>query len=184
MKFRPITLAVGLISIIIILSISGCFVSNSNSEVDLRNEFTKSKSFRIITYEKIHKAISGKAQIAIKNDSSFQNIVNIQMNGQKDNEGLVMKWIQQSNPAATFTEVSSLYKDLSRAVEAFREEFADNEKNLARIKKEHDNLLDKFPGSIIFSILGRKHLEYQPIISDATKQVFETGIDNNDKIFN
>lgn len=173
---------IGIIAVLI-LTFSGCFISKSNQEIDLRNTFTQKKSERVTIYDKMWKTLSGKSQVALRNDSSFRTIVNIQMQGQKDGEGVMWKWIQQSNPTATYGEVSALYKDLSRSIEAYRNEFADIEKTLQDVKLQHDNLITKFPGSLILWILNRKKLEYIPITSDRTDEVFKTNKDNNVNVF-
>lgn len=177
-------LTIALIVGVIIVTFAGCFISKSNQEIGLKNKFTQKKSERTAMYDKMWKTLSGKSQVALKNDSSFQQVVNIQMQGQKDGEGVMWKWIQQSNPTATFAEVSSLYKDLSRAIESKREEFFESEKMLQDIKLQHDNLMSKFPSSFILWILGRKKLEYAPITSDRTDDVFKTNKDNNVNVFN
>jgi len=184
MKFNAKILAISGIALILILSIGGCFISKSNAEIDLRNSFTQASSERTTIYDnKVYKVVAQKTQIALKNDSSFIKVVNAQMEGQKDAPGLFMKWIQQSNPTATFTEVSALYKDLGRTVESVRTEFVEQEKKMQDIKKQHDNLLSKFPSSIVLSILGRKHLVYKPITSDKTDKIMTTGKDNDINIF-
>jgi hypothetical protein len=57
------------------------------------------------------------------------------------------------------------------------------EKMIQNIVMEHNNLIDKFPGSLWNSFLGRKHLEYKPITSDRTDEVIRTGKDNDVKVF-
>lgn len=157
-------------------------ISISNNEVDLRNNFNQKITERTTVYDnKIFKTVAGKVQITLRADTSFQNVVNAQMNGQKDAPGLFMKWITQSNPAATWASVQELYKDLSRTVEAVRSEFVEIEKTLQDIKFQHDNLRRKFPSSIVIG--RRKELVYKPITSDRTDDVIRTGKDNNVKVF-
>jgi len=159
------------------------FVSFSNGEVDLRATFNKHYTDRTAAFDKMWKTLSQKGQIAVRNDSSFQNIVKIQMSGQKDGEQVVMKWIQQSNPTATFTEVSKMYQDLSRAIESERTSFLERETTLSSIQMEHFKLLNKFPGSFYNIFMGRKPIEFKPITSDRTDDVIRTGKDNNVEVF-
>jgi len=159
-------------------------ISASNREVELRNKFTEQFDNRSALYDKVFKTIKQKGQVAKQNDSSFRYNVNAIMAGRKDAEGLMMKWIQESNPNANFSEVSALYKDLSRAIEAQREEFFQQEKLLRSVKREHDDLLGKFPGGFLLkTILGRKNLEYTPITSDRTENAVKTGKDNDIEVF-
>lgn len=176
-------LGIAAIITVLVLVLGGCFVSKSNREVDLRNSFTQKKSERTAFYDKMWKIISQKGQVALRNDSSFRENVNIIMSGRKDAPGLFMKWVTESNPNANFAEVSALYKDLSRSIEAEREGFFQQEKVLQDIKLQHDNLRTKFPSNLVLWILGRKELDYKPITSDQTDEVMKTGKDNNTKVF-
>lgn len=170
---------VGLFAFITVVST----ISTSNSEVDLRNRFKQHMDQRTAFYDKMWKTISGKGQVALKNDSSFQKIVNMQVTGQKGGDQLMMQWVTQSNPAATFEQVTLLYADLSRAIESERDGFFMEEKMIQGIVYEHDNILGKFPSGFILGMFGRKSLEYKPITSTRTDEVMKTGKDDNDKVF-
>lgn len=171
----------------ILLIFSGIFLANyvsfSNQEIDLKTRFTQKYDERTAFYDKMWKTLSQKSQIALRNDSSFRENVNIIMTGRKDAPQLFMKWVTESNPNANYEEVSALYKDLSRSVEAQREGFFVEEKYLQDIVREHSNLIQKFPGSLYNSIAGRKAIEYKPISSTITDQVIKTGKDDNVKLF-
>ena len=172
---------------IIALFVFGIFtsvISTSNREVDLRNRFKQKMDERTAFYDKMWKTISQKSQIAVKNDSSFVRNVNIIMSNRKDAEGLVMKWVQESNPNANFDQVSALYADLSRTIEGERDGFFMQEKMIMDIVLAHDNIMTKFPsGFILSSFMGRTRLVYKPITSDRTDDVIKTGKDNDTKVF-
>ena len=159
------------------------FFSFSNQENRLRNQFKAEMSNRTAFYDKMYKIISQKSQIAVRNDSSFKDNIHMIMDARKDGEQVFFKWIQESNPNANFGEVSALYKDLSRAVEAEREGFFIQEKRLADIVQQHDNLLSVYPGAFYNIIFNRQPLEYKPISSDRTEDVMKTGKDNDTKVF-
>jgi hypothetical protein len=178
-----ITLSVVGFLLIFGFSIFSSAISFSNQEVELRNRFKQKIDERTAFYDKMWKTLSQKSQIAVKNDSSFVRNVNAIMAGRKDAQGLVMKWVQESNPNANFDQVSALYQDLSRAVEGQRDGFFMQEKMIMGIVLEHSNLIDKFPGSFWNSFYGRTRLEYKPITSDRTDEVIRTGKDNDVKVF-
>ena len=174
---------IGLI-LITLFTVIVSVISTSNSEVDLRNRFKQKMDERTSFYDKMWKTLTQKSQIAVKNDSSFYRNVEAIMGGRKDAPNLFMKWVKESNPNANFDQVSSLYQDLSRTVEAQRDGFFMEEKVIQGIVLEHNNLLDKFPsGFILKTIMGRKPLEYKPITSDRTEDVIKTGKDNDVKLF-
>ena len=74
---------IGAIVIFVFSLISG-FIGFSNKEVDLRNRFTQKITERTAFYDKMWKTLSGKSQVALKNDSSFAKNVNAIMAGRKD----------------------------------------------------------------------------------------------------
>ena len=168
---------------IVAIYLGSSFISVNNRDKMLRNTFIQKIDQRTAFYDKMWKIISQKSQIALKNDSSFQNIINIQVTGQKNGENVMWAWVQQSNPTATFTEVSKLYADIGRVVESEREGFYEREIDLQSVVQQHSNLVDMFPGSMIMWILGRDKLVYKPITSDQTDNVIKTGKDNNTELF-
>jgi hypothetical protein len=170
------------LGVIMLFVFIGNFVSFSNNEIDLRNTFEQKIDERTSFYDKMYKVISQKSQIAVKNDESFRKNINIIMEGRKDSEGVFMKWITESNPNANYAEVSVLYKDLSRAVEAQREGFFNEEKVLQDVVRQHKNLIQKFPNSFYNIFYGRTKLEYTPIKSSLTEEVMKTGKDDNVKL--
>jgi hypothetical protein len=172
----------GTITLFLVILVSG-FISFSNSEIDYKNSFNQKFSERTSFYDKMWKTLNQKGQIALRNDSSFRQNVDIIMSGRKDAQGLFMKWVTETNPNANYSEVADLYKDLSRSVEAQREGFFQQERYLQDIVKQHSNLLEKWPGSFYNIFFGRKKLEYKPITSTITDEVIKSGKDDNVKLF-
>lgn len=177
----PITL-IGAFLVLGFFLVTG-FISFSNQEIDLRNQFTQKMDQRTAFYDKMWKTIAQKSTVAIKNDSSFQNNVNVIMAGRKDAGDLFMKWVQETNPNANFDAVSTLYADLSRAIEGQRDGFFMEEKFVQGIVLEHSNHIQKFPGSFYNFFMDRPTLVYKPITSDRTDDVIKTGKDNNIDLF-
>lgn len=174
------TIAILGIVLIPILIIIFSTISLSNREVLLRNQFEQKIDQRTAFFDKMFKIISQKSQITIKNDSSFRKNVEIVMSGRKDSEGLVMKWITETNPNANYSEVSSLYRDLSRTIESQREGFFVEEKMIQDIVRQHKNMIRTFPsGFILKNLFGVEEIVYKPITSDITEEVIKTGKDNN-----
>lgn len=172
-------IGLGVIFIIVLFS---NFVSFSNTEIDLRNTFDQKIEERTSFYDKMYKVISQKSQIAVKNDESFRQNINIIMEGRKDAPQVFMKWITETNPNANYNEVSELYKDLSRSVEAQREGFFNQEKVIQDVVRQHKNHIQKFPNSFYNVFMGRQALIYKPITSSITDEVMKTGKDDNVKL--
>lgn len=105
------------------------------------------------------------------------------MSNRKDSQGLMMKWVTESNPNASFSEITKLYGNLLRVIESNRNQLYTIEQELTDIVREEEDLVGQFPNNIIFSILGRPALQYKPITSDRTDDVIKTGKDNNVDVF-
>lgn len=172
---------IGVAAILLISVVSG-FIGFSNREIELSNSFFQKKDERTASYDKMYKVVAQKTQIAVKNDSSFRNMVNIIMEGRKDAQQVVFKWVQEQNPGATFDQVTKLYSELGQTIEAQREQFFQEEKMLQDINRVHEDLIRKYPGSFYNLFFKRKSFEYTPIKSSLTEQVMKTGKDDNIKL--
>jgi len=157
-------------------------ISFSQSEIELSNQFNQKLNERTTQFDNMKKKLSMNSQIAKINDSSLLRLVKAQMEGQKIGENTAFVWIQQSNPSISFSEVSKIYDKLGRLVEAERDQFKQREEMLQDIKYQHENLINKLPGSLINLFLKRKPLNYVPIQSDETEQIMKSGKDNSDKL--
>lgn len=166
---------------LLFILVGGCTQYNKiqNKEID----FEREDKVRVAQYDKMWKILKQKGIVAKTNDSSFQRVVDAVMAGRKDGEGLAMKWIQEQNPTAQFSEVSSMYKDLSRTIEAERNSFFEQEKKMAEIVADHDRLRRTFPGSIWAMVFGTKPINYKPIQSSRTEDVMKTGKDDDVSVF-
>jgi hypothetical protein len=170
------------LGVILLITIFSTFVSFSNQEIDLKTNFEQKIDERTAFYDKMFKIIAQKSQIAVKNDESFRQNINIIMEGRKDAPQVFMKWITEVNPNANYEAVSILYQDLSRSVEAQREGFFNEEKVIQDIVRQHKNHLLKFPNSFFNMFMGRELLVYKPIQSSLTEEVMRTGKDDNIKL--
>jgi len=171
------------IAVIFTFIFASGFIGFSNDEVDLNNRFKQKMDERTAFYDKMWKTISGNAQVTLKADSSFKHNVDAIMAGRKDSQGLFMKWVQESNPNANFDIIGKMYQNLANQIEGQRDGFFIEEKIIQGIVLEHNNLLQKFPGSFYNLFFSRKALEYKPITSDRTDEVMKTGKDNNVSVF-
>ena len=182
MNYRNTVILV-MVGVVIFIGIIAAIMNFSykNSEIDLRNQAKAQQEANKVIFDKVWKVIQQKAQITDKYASDFKsiygNIMHERYQGDSKQAPL-FKWIQEHNP--TFSV--ELYKDLSDAVEANRAEFARVQNRLIDIKREHDNLRQKFPGSIFVG--SKPELEIQIVTSDKTTQVFQTGKENEVDLFN
>jgi hypothetical protein len=177
-------LAIGISAIVIVvlcLSVFFMGVGYKNDEVELRNQAVAQQESNKVIYDKVWKVISQKAQIADKYQTSFKEIYGSIMDSRYQGEAKqapLFKFVAEHNPNFS----TKLYEDLSDAIEANRAEFARVQNRLIDIKREHDNLRMKFPGS---AFVGDKpELKIEIVTSGKTKETFNTGEENDVNLFN
>jgi len=89
------------------------------------------------------------------------------MNERYDEEGsIAFKWIKEDNPDFSV----ELFKALTDQIASLRAEFATVQKRLIDIKREHDNLRQKFPSSLFVG--SREALKVNIVTSTATEKAF------------
>ena len=168
------------ITLIFILIIILMGIGYKNQEVDLRNQAEAQQKANKVIYDKVWKVIQQKAQISDKYENAFKEIYNNLMTqryqGDTKNNPL-FKFITEQHPNLS----TDLYKDLSDAVESNRAEFARVQNRLIDIKREHQNLRQKFPSSIFVG--GKSELIIQTVTSGKTEEVFNIGQENDIKLF-
>jgi hypothetical protein len=88
-----------------------------------------------------------------------------------------MKWIKEANPQFD----TSLYKDVMNSIEEQRTIFRKAQEVMIDKKREHETLCKTYPGRWFIS--DTSPIEYTIISSTTSKQVMETGVDDNVELF-
>ena len=153
------------------------YVGSSNSEVELRNAGTAQQKANEVVFEKMKKVIFQQAQVASKYTEEFSNVYHKMMSARYEGKDPMMNWITEHNPSLD----ASMYKVIQTSIAALRAEFANVQKRLIDIKREHDNLRMRIPSC--WFVGGRDSLKIQIVTSTDTKQTFETGVEDNADIF-
>ena len=164
-----------IIAIVFIIGIGFAMnINYSNKEVKLTNQFNMEMKNREATFDNMFKVVNQTAQVAEKYKESFKDIyVHITSERYSKDDGVLMKWIQESNPNFD----SKLYDKLASEIEIKRQEFLMVQRKLMDIENQHNNLLDMIPSSWFLS--GKQRLEYKVISSTHSKQVMETGVEDD-----
>ena len=155
-------------------------VAVRNQEVDLRNQATAQEKANTVVFDKVWKVLAQKAQISDKYKDSFKDIYHDIMDARYQGEAKnapLLKFVTEQNPQFSV----DLYKDLADAVEANRSEFERVQNRLIDIKREHTNLLQKFPSSLFVG--SRPMLDIRIVTSDKTETIFKTGKEDNVDLF-
>ena len=164
-------LIIGILALIVVCGGIGIwYVSLSNSEIQLRNTYKAQDQVIGEFYGKMFAILKQKAGVVDKYKESFGEIYEGLIAGRYsgDGEGLMMKWIQESNPQFD----PGLFKDVMTSIEGQREGFFIEQKKMTDIVLQHDNLRMMFPSSIVVG--NRDPLVYEPILPVDAKKVLET----------
>jgi len=153
-----------------VLGVVVYIVSTSNKEVRLRNEAGAQQKANEAIFDNVWKTIAQQANVKDDYKDDFrkvwQDIVQGQASGSK---GSLNVFVNRFNPNFD----SDIYKKLMNTIEGQRKEFLNNERKLIDIKREHDNLRQTMPSSLICG--GRPEIEIKIVTSGRTQDVFESG---------
>ena len=171
MKKEKVCIIVALIVSSLLIALVG--ISYTNKEISLRNRSDAQIDKIEGLYDKTWKIIKQKASVTEEYKKTFEKVYPELISGRYSEGNELMKWIQEDNPDFDV----SLYKDLMQSIETLRTEFQKNQEIELDIIREHKDLCNKFPGSIFLS--GCSEIEYKVISSTTTKEVMDTGLEND-----
>lgn len=174
----------GFIVAIVLMAIFGgivglMYISSNNNEISLRNQATAQQKNLEVVFDRTWKVIQQEAQVADQYKEAFKEIYPALMEGRYGNArgGALLSMITESNPNFDV----KLYDRLSSAIEAQRTDFAREQKRLLDIKREHDDVRLKFPGS--FFVGSRPEIVVVIVTSSKTDDAFRTGKEDDVTLF-
>ncbi|MBQ9884069.1 MAG: hypothetical protein Q4D30_07005 [Bacteroidales bacterium] len=164
--------------VVVLVVLVGMYFSYNNKEVALRKEAEAQKGKIEGVHDKMWKVIQQKAEVSNEYREAFEKIYPELISGRYANDnGSVMKWIQESNPEFD----TSLYKDLQQAIEIQREYFNNAQTRMLDVIKERETLIETYPAKWFIS--NKQKIDYEVISSTATKTTMTTGIDDEVSVF-
>ena len=165
-----ILIIVGFFAVLLI----GMYFSYNNKEIALRKESEAQKGKIESVHDTMWKIIKQKAQVSEKYKDAFEKIYPDLIRGRYANDqGSMMKWIQEQNPNFD----TSLYRDLSQAIEIQRTIFSNVQQRMLDILRERETLIESMPAK--FFISNKTKIDYEVISSTNTKTIMETRIDDD-----
>ena len=152
----------------------GMYFSYNHKEIALRKESEAQKGKIESVHDTMWKIIKQKAQVSEKYKDAFEKIYPDLIRGRYANDqGSMMKWIQEQNPNFD----TSLYRDLSQAIEIQRTIFSNVQQRMLDILRERETLIESMPAK--FFISNKTKIDYEVISSTNTKTIMETRIDDD-----
>lgn len=193
----------GLVAVVALMA-GGCIMNGINSEVRYRNAVAAKSTANEASLDTMWKIIKQKANITQEATKSVKDLTAVYsdiVNGRTG--GALFKMVQESYPNAGIAEVTALYQDVMRTVEAERKTFKTDQLVLQDLLREHRNAQTTFPNSLILSTFGGADSlrefkkkgdaatpddyplgwQYTWVTSDATKGMISTGAENDLQIF-
>ncbi len=184
---KTISMIVGgaIVALFVVIFIS-MKISYNNREIDIRKQIEAEKDIYQQNFDKQYKIIAQLVQVAERNvevnKEAFKEIYPELIEGRySQGDGTLMKWIQESNPTWDMQAITQTYNKVSVAVESQREDLYNQAKKLRDIVREREALIEKFPGSWFIS--NKEKIEITLITSGRTKEVFQTGEENDIDLF-
>ena len=174
---------IAVIAVIIIVALGvittvGSYFNYNNQEIALREQAEAQRGKVEGVHDAMWKIISQKAQVSQEYREGFDSIYTHIIAGRySQGDGTLMKWIKEANPNFD----SSLYKDVMDAIEVQRTQFMKAQERMIDIKRQHTTLCKTYPGCWFIS--NKSEIEYTVVSSSQSKEVMESGIDDNVKLY-
>lgn len=156
------------------------WAATHNGEVGLRNAIKAKQVANQATFDNMVKQISQVAEVTEEQTRALKDIF-LGHAAARTGEGsdrAIMKWVTESVPNVD----TGVYKNLQNIIVAARNSFTSDQVALLDLKREHDSMLAKFPGSLFLA--GRQPMDVTIVTSSRTGQAFSSGKDDDTKVFN
>jgi len=161
----------GVIAVILFVWCVGLY----NKEARLRNQIVAKQK------DNTWKKISQAAQVTDAQKQALMDIIvgNSKARAGNGNSGQLATFVHEAVPNVD----TSTFNQLMNIVTSTRDAWTMRQKELLDFKREHDNLMDVFPGSILFSLLGKTKIDVTIVTSGRTEDAFKTGKDDDIDLF-
>lgn len=169
----------GCCALFFVLIVGLMYVSATNAEVSLRNEYKAQLKSNESSFDKTWKVIQQQANIAETERDSFRKTYTEIMTATAGvaGNGSLASFLSQSK-----IDISpDLFQKLMTTIESQREGFHRDQQKLLQIIKQHDDIRTKIPSSLFVG--GREPLETVIITSSKTSDVFQTQKDDDLDLF-
>jgi hypothetical protein len=194
------TVTIAILGIMVFFS----WIGKNDREIELREQLTAQDEVCQANFDKMFKVIAQTAQVPSEymsqSKDAFKEIYRPLIEGRYQNKDgeqqqVLMKWVQESNPAFDMGSAAPLYAKIQTVVEAQRNEFFNQQKKLIDIHRQHTVFCSTFLNANLFFMKDRiipkcvgereEGGEYciQIIKSANTDNTYKTGQENDISLF-
>jgi hypothetical protein len=171
---------IAVIGIIFAIILGGYFVSVMNKETRIHNQITAKQTDNTSEYDNLWKKLSQSAQVTDAQKEALRSIIIGYADARKSGAGSLATMVHEAVP----TVDTSTFNNLLNIVTSSRDAWTMRQKELIDMKREHDNIIDLFPSSVVCAILGRQKIDIKIVTSSRTGEAFRTGKDDDVDLFN
>jgi len=145
--------------------------------VGLRNQIKAQQKANETSFDTCWKIIAQQAEVAEGHKDAFAKIYVDIMEKRYSGKDPLLSFITEANPNFDM----KLYEKVSNSIEAQRTVFKRDQQKLIDLKREHDDILQKVPGSLFVG--SRQPVEITIVTSSKTGESFKTGKDDDTDVF-
>ena len=165
------------IGIIFLAIIFGWGVSISNHEISLRNQIVAKQTDNKNQFDSMWKSQMQAFQVTDAQKQMLYDVIVGNSKARATGNGSLATMVKESVP--NIDKSTDLYRELMNTVTGLRATWTRKQTEIIDYKREHDNLIDQFPSSLVCSFLNRKKIDIIIVTSDRTENSFSTGKDDN-----
>lgn len=166
----------------LIVGLAGWFISISNREVEMRNLIVAKQKANEVQFDNLWKSLTESFEITSAQSKNIKDIIVGYAEARTNkNGGSLATLVHEQVPNVDKT--SEAFQNLMNVVVSMRATWTRKQEELIDFKREHDNLIDKFPSSLVCAILGKKKIDIVVVTSDRAEDAFKDGKDNGTNHF-
>lgn len=153
-------------------------ISYRNQEQILRTDIEDQQRKIEANFDKMWKVISQKVQILDKYSDDFKEVAKGYVQGRygKDGSQAMFQWLKEHNVNIE----TSLYQEMMVTIESNRVSFEREQRVLSEMAAQHKKFYVTFPSNMF---VQGSPVQIQIISSEKTKQVIESGQENDTELF-
>lgn len=173
---KQIKIIIGLIILLFIYSFVKMLYNTTtsfyNTEKSYQLEYKQVEQDQLTTFDNNYLIFKEKSNIAELNKETFITVTEIIMLNRKDGQNIAWKWVHE-NQQFDYNEFTKFYSDLSNFTSERYKENNSMERRKQEMAKQHNFLIQTFPGVIYNQFFKFNQLEYKEgFVTDETKALF------------
>jgi hypothetical protein len=160
--------------------LGGTAIGTYNSAASLKNLYESKVAANKGELDNVKKKIGQSGQVTQMQMESLGKIYNEHAAARTPNtDRLLVNWVKEVAP----TVDQSTFKQLINVVTSSRDAWTMRQTELVDISRQYNDKLVTFPSNIFLGFMGFQKIDPKVITSTSTEEAFETGRDDDAKVF-